>query len=195
MITSRDRQLLRHIDEFGFITIEQAYKMIYPHMKRGYEYARQRIQYLTEKEKRLRCIHDTATKTKIFLDIDNKQKSVSLHRIYTLNLYCHLVGSGAEIEEFKIEKEWNGGKVRSDAFCIFVSGGFRFRILVETNTSNNKINLDKYDDIKNEILSACNNQLPRIVLIDDRDHKTYGTKIYQVVRLDYNMKNLHNLYL
>jgi hypothetical protein len=197
MITNNDKDLLRHVENYGFITIEQAYKMIYPKMNRGYEYARQRIQRLCKIEKRLKTINDTATKTKIFIDTDSKINKVSMHRIYTMNLYCCLVGMGAKIEEFKLEKEWNNGKVRSDAFCKFLmidgNNKIRFRILVETNTSNNKLNLSKYDDIKDEILLACNNKLPRIALIDDRDHIDYNTKLYQVVKLNYKISNLSNL--
>jgi hypothetical protein len=195
MITERDKQILGHVCNYGFITIEQAHKMIYPNIKRGYEYARQRIQYLCKIEKKLKPIHDTATKTKMFLDISDNKRNISLHRIYTMNLYCNLVGIGADIEEYEIEKEWSDGKVRSDAFCVFTFGGYRFRLLVETNTSNNKINLEKYDSVKDEILSACGNKLPRIVLIDDRDSKSYSTKVYQVVRLDYNMSNMQNLFI
>jgi hypothetical protein len=199
MITAKDRQLLRHIDEFGFITIEQARKMAFFHMERGYEYARQRLQRLCNVENRLKIVNNTATKTKVFMDVDSKLKNISMHRIYTMNLYCNLIGAGAEIEQFKLEKEWNEGKVRSDAFCVFLLNNgnhkYRFRLLVETNTSNNKLNLKKYDDIREEILLACNNQLPRIVLIDDRDHNEYDTQLYQVVKLDYKTTNLQNLFI
>jgi hypothetical protein len=199
MITEKDKDLLRHVQDYGFITIDQAHKMLYPKMNKGYEYARQRIQRLCNVEKRLKAIHDTATKTKIFLGIDSKTSKVSMHRIYTMNLYCCLVGIGAEIERFELEKEWNGGKVRSDAFCVFLitdgNNKIRFRVLVETNTSNNKLNLSKYDNIPNEISKECNNNLPRIALIDDRGHIDYDTKIYQVIKLDYKISNLQNLFL
>lgn len=195
MITNKDKDLLRHIEDYGFITISQAHFMLYPNMVRGYEYARQRIQRLKQVEKRLKCIHNTATKLDIYVDGDNKLNSISMHRIYTMNLYCHLIGKGAVKEKFELEKEWNEGKVRSDAFGIFIIGGYRFRLLVETNKSNNKLNLSKYDDIQSEILKECNNMLPRIVLIDDRKHNSYDTKIYQVVQVDNNMTNLENLFL
>jgi hypothetical protein len=196
MITANDRKILRHIDAYKFITIEQAKQLAFPDMKRGYEYARTRLQNLVTKEKRLKVIHNSALKLKLFIDIDSDIKSISAHRIYLLDFYCSLLKSGVEIERFELEKQWLGGKIRSDAFCVYMYGGYRFRNLVEVNTSQNKINLGRYDEAKDEILTECGGkELPRVVLLDDRRHMHYDTKQYQVVRLDYDLNNFPEIFL
>lgn len=196
MITANDRKLLRHIDAYKFLTIKQAEYIAFPTMKRGYEYARSRLQNLVTKEKRLKIIINSALKLKLFVDIDSEIKSVSAHRIYLLDFYSNLIKSGVEVERFELEKQWLDGKIRSDAFCVYVYGGYRFRNLIEVNTSQNKINLGRYDEAREEILNKCGGkELPRIVLLDDRKHMHYDTNNFQVVRLDYNLKNLPEIFL
>lgn len=194
MITKNDRQLLNHICEYGFITIKQAYLLAFPYMQNGYEYARQRLQKLV-KEGKLKIINNTDLKLKLFIDIDSKKTTISEHKIYLMNFYCELIKNKAEVELFKPEKEWLNGKIRSDAFCIYKYGGYRFRLLVEVNKSNNKLNLQRYDEAEEEILSACGGKYPRIILIDDRTHKEYDTDKFEVVRLDYKLENFGEIFL
>lgn len=197
MITANDRKILRHIDEFKFITIEQAHQIAFPDMKRGYEYARSRLQRLVEVEKRLKVINNTALKLKLFVDIDADSKKIpnSAHRIYLLDFYCKLINSGVTVEKFKVEREWSGGKYRSDAICIYEYGGYRFRNLVEVNKSQNKLELGRFDEAKDEIVEECEGKVPRIILLDDRKHKNYDTNVYQVVRLDYDLCNFPEIFL
>lgn len=197
MITVKDRLLLRHIEEFSFITLDQARQIAFPTMKRGYEYARTRLQRLVKVEKRLKVIHNTALKLNMFIDIDADIKKIpnSPHRIYLMDFYCKLINSNAEVERFEPEKEWVNGKFRSDALCIYSLGNFRFRNLIEVNKSNNSLELGRFDEVKNEIIKECEGQIPRIILIDDRTHKIYNTKVYPVIRLDYNLKNFSEIFL
>ena len=197
MITVKDRQLLRHIEDYKFITIDQARQISYPTMKRGYEYARTRLQRLVTIEKRLRIIHNTALKLNMFIDVDIDIKKIpnSPHRIYLMDFYCKLITSGVKIEKFETEKQWSNKDYRSDALCVYNLGNFRFRNLIEVNKSNNTLNLSRFDKAKNEIIKECDGEIPRIILIDDRTHKQYDTKVYSVIRLDYNLKNFSEIFL
>lgn len=197
MITSRDREILRHIDKYSFITLEQARLIAFPNMKRGYEYVRTRMKRLCDVEKRLKVIHNTALKLNVFVDIDADTKKIpnSPHRIYLLDFYCKLKASGANIEKFDIEREWMNRTLRSDALAIYEYGGFKFRNLIEVNKSNNNLDLNRFDVAKEEIIHACEGQVPRLILIDDRTHKDYSTKVYQVIRLDYGLKNFSEIFL
>ena len=198
MITDKDRIILRHIEKYKFITLEEARLIAFPDMKRGYEYVRTRLQRLVKIEKRLRIITNTALKLKLFIDIDADAKKIpnSPHRIYLMDFYCRLIAAGAKIEKFDLERQWMNRTLRSDALIIYeYGGGFRFRNLVEVNKSNNTLDLDRFDAAKDEIIHACEGFAPSIILIDDRTHKNYTTKIYTVIRLDYNLKNFPEIFL
>jgi hypothetical protein len=197
MITAKDRQILRHIEEYSFITLEQARLIAFPDMRRGYEYVRTRIQRLCKVERRLKVIHNTALKLNLYVDIDADVKKIpnSPHRIYLMDFYCKLTASGCNIDKFDLEKQWMDGKYRSDALCIYEYGGYKFRNLIEVNKSNNTLDLDRFDIVKDEIIKSCEGFVPRLILIDDRTHKDYSTKVYQVIRLDYSLKNFSEIFL
>ena len=99
------------------------------------------------------------------------------------------------LEKFDLEREWMNRTLRSDALIVYEYGGFKFRNLVEVNKSNNSLDLDRFDAAKDEIMHACDGLLPRMILIDDRTHKNYNTKIYTVIRLDYSLKNFSEIFL
>ena len=197
MITEKDRLILRHIEKYSFVTLEEAKNIAFPDMKRGYEYVRTRLQRLVKVEKRLKIIQNSALKLKLFVDIDADIKKIptSPHRIYLMDFYCKLIAAGAIVEKFDLEREWMNRTLRSDALIVYNYGGFKFRNLVEVNKSNNSLDLDRFDAAKDEIMHACDGLLPRMILIDDRTHKNYTTKIYTVIRLDYSLKNFSEIFL
>ncbi|WP_291566916.1 MULTISPECIES: hypothetical protein [unclassified Clostridium] len=194
MITDKDRKVLRYVDEFGFITIKQCYYLVYSHMVNGYEYARTRLQRLV-KEKRLKIITNSALKLKLFIPNDSNKSSISEHRIYLMDFYCELIKNNVTIEYFKPEKEWLNGKYRSDALCIYRYGDYRFRSLIEVNKSNNRLDLNRFENAAEEIMECCGGKLPNIILLDDRKHKSYDTDMFTVIRLDYKLNNFGEIFL
>ena len=197
MITEKDRLILRHIEKYSFITLEEARLIAFPDMKRGYEYVRTRLQRLVKIEKRLKIINNTALKIKLFVDVDADVKKIpnSPHRIYLMDFYCRLIASGAVVKKFELERQWMNRTLRSDALIIYEYGVFRFRNLIEVNKSNNNLDLDRFDNARDEIIHACEGEIPRMILIDDRTHRNYATKVYPVIRLDYSLKNFSEIFL
>jgi len=197
MITKKDRVILRHICDYGFITINQARLIAFPTMQRGYEYARTRLVRLCEVENSLKVIHNSALKLNLYVDIDADVKRIakSAHRIYLMNFYCNLLGNNVKVERFEIEKQWANGKFRSDCLCIYNYGDFRFQNIVEVNASNNKLDLGRFDEVKDEIIRECNGKVPRLILIDDMTHDKYNTEVYQVIRLNYDLNNFSEIFL
>jgi len=197
MITENDRKILRHIEDYKFITIDQARQIAYPAMKRGYEYARTRLQRLAKIEKRLKIIRNTALKLNLFIDINADVKKIpnSPHKIYLMDFYCKLIENKVNVERFDTEKEWSNGKYRSDAICIYSYGGFRFKNIIEVNKSNNTLDLERFDEVVDEIKQECDGQIPRMILIDGRTHRKYNTKVYPIIRVDYNMNNFPQIFL
>jgi hypothetical protein len=136
-------------------------------------------------------------KINIYVDIDANIKKIptSPHRVYLMNYYATLISCGAKIEKFETEKEWSNRKYRSDGICIYTFGIYRFRNLIEVNKSNNPLDLGRFDAAKDEITEACGGEVPRMIVIDTRTHKTYNTKVYEVIRLNYDLTNFSEIFL
>lgn len=197
MIIAKDRLILIYIEKFKFISIDQARQLTYPNIKQGYLSVMRRLHLLVYKEKKLKIFYDDKLKENLYVDIDIDIKKIpsSLHRFYLMNFYCKLISYGAEIEKFKIEKEWLNRKYRSDGIAIYIFGGHRYRNIIEVNKSNNDLNLGRFDEARDEIIKECNGKVPRLILIDDRKHNKYNTNIYKVIRLNYGLTNFSEIFL
>lgn len=188
MITERDRMIYNHIDKYNFATIEQIQKIFFREQKYGYDVARRRLNLLVKHEY-LKCSRNYATNQNIFY-IDNNYRKVNIHSMLLMDYYSELISNGAEVISFEKEKEFAGGKVRSDGFCIFIFNGFKYYQIIEVHASHNKLNVKKYEDeeVRNELLALCNNVLPNLILIDDTLRQgTVEVKDMEIVQLDFNL--------
>jgi len=197
MITKKDRIILKYIEKYKFISIDQARQLAYPNIRTGYQSVTKRLHRLVYIEKTLKVIYNEVLKVNLYMykDTDVRKIATSPHRMYLLDFYCKLIASGSVIERFEIEKEWSGGKFRSDALVIYIFEGFRFTNLVEVNKSNNLLNLGRFDEAREEIIKECEGKIPRMILIDDKGHKEYNTKFFQVVRVNYNLNNFSAIFI
>lgn len=196
MITERDRIVLKHIDEFGYITLKQAVLIAYNNIGYGYDYARRRMNKLRQQWK-LKCHRSLILNCNIYY-FDDTKKNPSLHRNLSMEYYCKLISCNANIEYFKREVVWaenTNYRCISDICCIFTLGNTRYYNLVEINVSHNKLNLHRFDHVLPYVKQGFNkNVVPTLVLIDDTIHKTYDTNVYDVRRINYDMSNLHEIF-
>lgn len=197
MITVKDRKILKYIEKYKYISIDQARQIAFPTIKSGYQSVRKRLHRLVFIEKKLKVIYDENLKLNLYMykETDIRKIAISPHRLYLMDFFCCLVATGCTIEKFEIEKEWSNGKFRSDALIIYVFEKYRFCNLIEVNQSNNLLKLGRFDQAKDEIIKSCNGSLPRIILIDDRGHKGYDTKVFEVFRVNCNLTNFSNIFI
>lgn len=176
MITERDIKVLKHIEKYGFITIQQTKDMFY-NTASGYDMARRRLNKLVASNY-LKVSRNTDTNEKIFYE--GNYKEIKLHRMLLMNYYSKLVNNKVKIIHFEKEKYWNHGEIKSDGFCIFEFGDYLFYQLIEVCVSNNDQNLNKYEKIydSNEIQNTCKSiadksevMFPRLIVIDKVKHK------------------------
>lgn len=196
MITEKDRIVLKHIDEYGYITLAQITQIAYNGLSYGYDYARRRMNLL-KKQGTLKVHRSSLLNCNVYY-FDDSKKNPSLHRNLSMDYYCKLISQGAEIEYFKREEIWADGtpyRCISDVVCVFTLGDTRFYNLGEVNVSHNKLKLSRFENIipffKNKFNTNC---VPTIVLIDDTIHKGYDTKL-NVVRVNYNMDNVSEVFI
>ena len=114
-LTSRDIEIVKHIDTYGFLTFSQAYKIWFSKCNYGYDVARRRLKAICD----LGYIKMHKTKLDTFFFIDETYYSPSEHMILTMDVYASLIMLGCEILYYKREQPWVDGARRSDAYAIF----------------------------------------------------------------------------
>lgn len=192
MITDTDRRILNFVDDNGCITIHQAEKMFYTGRAYAYDMARKRLNYLVSIDW-LKTYRDKATNQKVYFT----DKKYNYHRILALDYYAKLVELGVEMAFFKTEFEWLGGKVRSDAFSGFIFNNKPYFNFVEVITSNNALNLEKYEKVyeSGEAHKICGGKFPPVVLIDNVNHKKeFDLPHVKVLTIHYDIKDIAKVF-
>lgn len=199
MITDKDTKIVRHVEKYGFITIKQAEDLCYNNLAYGYSYARQRFKQLIDLDY-LKVYRSPIVNRNIYY-IDDEFKNPKPHKILVMDYYCKLIGHGVNMEYFKKEFEWCNGEVRSDAFAIYTLGDTRFYNVLEVNTSNNILNLEKYIKIIDDFSNKYNESvLPTIILIDkiERNIDNINNK-FKVIPItysfNYQLKNFAKIFI
>lgn len=197
MLTDRDMQIIKHVEQYGFITIQQTVDMFF-NSKSGYDIARRRLNKLIQTNY-LKATRNIDTNEKIFY-IDN-YKAISLHRMLLMNYYAKLISAGVEMQTFEKEREWNGGKIRTDGFCIFKYGEYTFYQFIEIICSHNDSNLIKYDKLfeTEEVqhkFNLSNDNFPTLIVVDNVKHKKpIELKNARVIALDFTLKNVAQVFI
>lgn len=174
--TEKDKLVIQHVEEYGFITIEQCKNIFYNDIVYGYDVSRVRLLKLTQSEylksSRVQILNSNIK----FFYTEDKYKKLSLHSKLLMDYYSKLIECGVlqeDISLFKKEYTWMDGKYRSDGFIKFAFAGFDFYQIIEVIASNTDIKLKKYEDIfdSKEAHGICEGTFPRIIVIDDVIHK------------------------
>jgi hypothetical protein len=179
MITSRDKKILRFMEEYGRgLTINQAALMYWP-KKFGYYYARIRLHKLWQEMKVIQRYTNHYTGELIYYF----DKKPTFHNNVVLNVYANFVGAGYKITEFKKECEWLGGKYRSDAF-IKAETEEETRIVIVEVDFNCVTNIKKYEELyETGELQRKYGDFPMILILTDVERK-YRSDNFEIVVLD-----------
>ncbi len=203
-ITDKDKKVLRFVEEYGSITIEQTRKMFYNTQKYGYDIARRRLKKLVN-HKKLKVIRDATGNENVYYT----DKKLSYHDILILDYYAELIYSGANIIYFKPGKHWLGGRLISDAYCCYILGDdIFFNILEVVRTYG--IDKDKYLElyksgepqrfnsmIYEKMGGEPINEFPRLIVVDSVTHRD-GIFIHddvKVYQLDFKLRGLSKIFV
>lgn len=172
MLTSRDISILRHVEQYGLITIQQAYKLYFNNAKYGLDLARKRLKYLAEAgELKYTSLKNSITREYVFYT----GRAPSIHKLYLMNFYANLKFHGADIELF--EREAAFGDTRADGSCIFKYKGNIMFYLIEVAITNQP-DYSKYEILKaSEKLQREFGAFPFVLLISDHPLKYRGSKL------------------
>ncbi|NEZ74234.1 hypothetical protein EXM56_02500 [Clostridium botulinum] len=178
-LTNRDKKILKFIEEYKSITINQCSKIFFSKCKQNYYQARKRLKLLSDNKHLKRYRKDMRSETIYYLD-----KKLSIHDLKVLDIYAELINKGAEIKYFKREYTipTKNKEYRADGLIECTKDGYFYPILIEVDythfTSNKKLLdiynsnyfQDKYEHLDIDIfptvlivrpfISSSNNNLP-----------------------------------
>ncbi|HEY5588444.1 MAG TPA: hypothetical protein VIK86_05745 [Candidatus Paceibacterota bacterium] len=154
MLTNRDKQIIFHIEKYGFLTIGQANSIWFSDRKYGYDLARKHLNkcVIAKQIKSYKPVSNIYAE-KIFY-IESKYSRASKSMIIAMDVYSELIRQGADMIYFKREENWFDGKYRSDAFTIVAIANNIYSACIEvidneklTYTAQRKHFISKYEEI------------------------------------------------
>lgn len=195
VLSERDRNILRHIEEYKFATIKQISDMFFSEQKYGYDIARKRLNAMVQHNQLLVDRNYDNNQNVYSLE---KLKKVTKSNLLLMDFYSKLIHEGIEIICF--EKEYTGlmgGKIRPDAFVAIKIDNWILYLCVEVQTRHEGVDLEKYERFytTNEFQDKFN-VFPVIVVIDDIVHKKpLQSNRFKVVQLDFNLVGFTSIFL
>jgi hypothetical protein len=182
MITQRDKHILKFIETFGGITINQCAKIFFKDTKHGYDLARKRLRKVMDMTE-LKYFTNKLTGERVYCE----NKKLTPHGIYILDIVAMFLNSGAKLIEFVKEPQWLGGKYRSDAFFIIEYNGTKRAICLEVDVLHST-DMSKYEEIYDDGLfqRTFNGNFPLILVVGDI-LTDYQNKNFETVFIDYSL--------
>lgn len=138
MLNERDEKIIRYIENYGFVTISQCYKMFFRNRAYGYDLARKRLAKLQQKGHLLSQIDYLEKNPEKIYYIDEEYSSPSKHTIMIMNSLAEIYKLDANVRYFAREQEWLDGKRRSDAYMIFNLNNYVYQLFVEVEGQTTK---------------------------------------------------------
>ncbi|MDM0743554.1 hypothetical protein QTI25_14265 [Clostridium perfringens] len=182
MITVRDKEILKFIEDYRSVTIKQAQHLFF---KGSYEGARRRLSEL----RKFGLLKSTVSKgrsEKVYF----VEKVLSDHDLYKIDYIVNLKKNKFEILEFNTKPSYFNNQLKPDAFVICKKNGYRYLTFLEVDythyTSNTKMNTF-YEKLAREEFRDTG-----FILIVARPTKgiRYSPEQYDVVFTDLEFSNL-----
>lgn len=181
MITQRDKQVLKFIELYGGITINQCAKIFFREAKHNYDLARKRMRKIMEMTD-LHYFTNKLTGERVYCET----KKLTPHAVYVLDVLASFIQSGATILEFKKEPQWLEGKYRSDAFFKFEYKDVVRIACLEVDVTHTT-DMGKYEEIyDNGYFQEEYGTFPVVIVIGDILTE-YENDNFEAVFLDYNL--------
>lgn len=197
VLSPRDREILLHIESWGFATIKQITDIFFREQKYGYDMARKRLNLMVKDHKLF--VHRNYENNMNIYTFE-KIKKVSQSNIIVMDFYAKLMIEGAEILLF--EREYNkfmDGKIRPDIFVAVKIENWIIYMFVEAQLRHVKADIEKYEklyasgDFQRKFSTTT---FPTVVVIDDVKHKKdYESPNFKIAQIDLCMGGFPKIYM
>lgn len=195
ILNKQARDILAHIQDYGFITSQQCANIYYKGNKQG----------LTQSQRKLKALYEAKLieryKNKLtnkFVYTECKTSSISEHDMIIMDLYSYIYNK-YNVEYFKKEEKWIETKRRSDGHIIFERNGMLVAFLIEVDLYH-KTSQQKLDDMFNggEIHQWYKDNYgeevyPDILIINATGATKIKSDEYNVLCLNYEFSDIDNI--
>jgi hypothetical protein len=205
-LTDEDHAILRHVEEYHSITINQTKKMFYRYQTYGNQMAGRHLSKLVKYGK-LKVTQDRDTGQNVYY----ASRALRTHDLMIMDVYASLIESGAEIFYFCTPQPWNSSKeLISDAFVGFYLENRPYFRIVEIARYKG-IEIEKYHKLYDfgEAQVICNdlflraggqttiNVFPKLIVVDDVEHRNgyYDDEKIKIQQLDFKLNNFVKIFL
>ena len=201
--TKLDRFVMGHIQDYGFITIKQSGRIFYKGKSTGGEVARRQLNKLCEMNE-LERYKDMVFNEYIYVT-KNTNKTISFHKIVSMNLYSEIYEFADNIDYFKLDEYWkiDSNKKRfSDCHIVFTMNKgtdkeYKKAFFIEIDKYH-KTDGNKYEEIYNSKIvhkwyeeNMGAEYFPDILIIDSiGDKAKINNGKYSIIYIDFNFDNL-----
>ena len=180
-LQERDKKMIKFIESYGAITINQTNKIFYDANKK--DACRKRLKKLSDAGA-IQFADIKGSKEKQYY-LEN-QKPKKLHELYVIDCYCKLIELGANIIKFKTAHRLLEGKILPDAYIQYSYKGKAYKSYIEVDythyTSQTKIGY--YENYMQESKQKFN------IIIAKEDALKVKSKTIQLVHTDLNYSDL-----
>lgn len=192
MITDRDKEVLRWIENYKAITLRQATELFF---KGNYKGASRRMGQLEDMEI-LKSYTSKSKSEKVYY----QDKKVNDHRLYIYDYFKELKRLGCELLDIKVEPSYLNGNIRPDAYTLFKYGRYKYLTLLEVDythyTDHIKLNTlyeKLYQERGNykEFLGT----FPILIIARPTTGIRYNSNNFEIIYTDLLYSNLNNLLL
>lgn len=187
MLTNRDREVLRWLEDYKAITVCQATQMFF---KGCYEGCRRRLKELEEYGV-LKSYKTRLTDEKVYY-IEDK---LSDHDILRYNFLKEIKRLGGNILNLDTKPSYLKDKIRPDAYVEFEYQGEVYFILLEVDLTHytSPLKMKKYEELykSGELQSKCYGTFPIIIISRaTKNDVRYNSRNFKVIYTDFGYKTL-----
>jgi hypothetical protein len=189
-ITSRDREIVRFIEENNALTISQCQKIFMPTAKFGYKIAQKRLSRLVENGY-LKVGRTDSSENIYYID-----KKISYHDLLVNSFYAELIKCKATVLEFKHPVEWIKDEApKSDAFFKVDYGNYIFYFILEVALTKKDVPMRSYERLCRSgiVHRQCDGHFPTLVVMDEVKHTNksfYRSDLFKTVQIDLDLNDM-----
>lgn len=192
MITDRDKEIIKWIEEYKAITLRQSTELFF---KGNYKGASRRMAQLEEMGV-LKSYISKAKKEKVYY----QERKVNDHRLYIYDYLKELKRLRCDLIDIKIEPEYLKGLIRPDAYVLFRYEDYKYITLLEVDYTHYTSNI-KMNTLYEKLYSERENYkdffgtFPIVVIARSTKGIRYNSGNFEVIYTDLSYSNLEGLLL
>ncbi|NFI81495.1 hypothetical protein FDA42_12650 [Clostridium botulinum] len=189
MLTERDRQVLKWIEDYKAISVLQATELFF---NGTYESCRRRLKQLEDMEL-LKSYISQFSREKVYY----QEKKLKDHELLVYDFLKVVKKRGGEIRQIKLQPQYLKGLIRPDAYIEFTLENNLYFIILEVDythyTSNIKMQL--YEKLYREgtLQKQCYGTFPIVIISrPSLNDVRYNSSNFDVIYTDLHYNNLHS---